>query len=274
MTTELRRIGSYLETDAEGFLITLADAARIGAAWRPAVDRLITGYRKHFGTGLHSVYVRGSLVKGQAVEGFSDLDSFAVLQTGVESSDTRDWARTLEADIVLAFPIVAGVETDTVPMQDILDRSNYYAFALKTEAACVYGDDLAAKLEPYRITPEIAFQTRYFSHHLGLFRREYADEPEAEKPEFVAWLMRRFLRLGMELVMIEEGRFTRDLYLCHESFAKHYPERAGEMYRALELAINPETGPEVEGYIGEFGGWLEDEAKRSLESWGVSTEGL
>ena len=48
--------------------------------------------------------------------------------------------------------------------------------------------------------------------------------------------------------MVKEQRYTRDLYLCYESFAKHYPEKEREMYRALELAINPKTDRDTERF--------------------------
>ena len=134
------------------------------------------------------------------------------------------------------------------------------------EAVCIYGDDLAEKLPGYNLRPHIAFQTKRFRDDLTLFLKEYGQEPEHEKPDFIVWMMRRFLRLGMELVMEREGRYTRDLYLCHESFSNHYPEHQEEMYRALELAINPVVNTETLTFVESFGGWLADEAQRALQS--------
>ena len=85
--------------------------------------------------------------------------------------------------------------------------------------------------------------------------------------------MRRFLRLGMELVMLDEKRYTRDLCLCYESFAKYYPEQSTDMYHALELAINPETGRATEAFVQRFGAWLSSEAERKLLSWNYAKDG-
>ncbi len=269
--SQIKRIGSYLETDEQGHLQPIADAANIARDWQPAVEMLVQAYRGRWEGAVHSIYVRGSLPKGLALPDVSDIDSFAVLQQGHEQTESYDvfagWAKDVERCIRQAFPFVAGVELGLEQFGGVLDRKNVYAFVLKTEAACVYGENLAARLEPYRITPDIAFQTQWFGRHLALFHRDYPIEPEAERSEFIVWLMRRFVRLGMELVMVEEERFTRDLYLCYESFAEHYPEQAGNMYRALELAVNPETGPGTEAFAREFGGWLEGEAERTLQGW-------
>ena len=71
----------------------------------------------------------------------------------------------------------------------------------------------------------------------------------------------------MELVMVREQRYTRDLYLCYESFAKHYSEQEEAMYRALELALNPVVSRETERFVETFGAWLDGEAERYMARW-------
>lgn len=271
-SVQVSRIGSYLEVDEHGYLQSRADAANIKGDWQLAVQLLVDAYLETWGENIHSIYVRGSLAKGLAVEGVSDIDSFAVLLPGKVQTESYDefgiWAEKVEKRVQKTFPFVAGVELGLETFERVRERDNPYTFIIKTEAACVYGQSLVESIDPYRLGPEVAFQTRYFGQHLEQFSTEYPDEPEDDKPAFVVWLMRRFLRLGMELVMTDEKRYTRDLYLCYESFAKHYPGRAAEMYRALELAVNPETGKATESFVQEFGAWLSDEAKRKLAGWG------
>ena len=67
--------------------------------------------------------------------------------------------------------------------------------------------------------------------------------------------------------MEEERRFTRDLYLCYESFAKHYPEKRMEMFHALKLAVNPVATREAEDFTRDFGDWLAREADHRLARW-------
>lgn len=267
---QIKRIGNYLEVDEYGRLQSRADAANIGSDWQPAVEMLVSAYTERWGKSIHSIYVRGSLAKGLAVKDVSDIDSFAVLESGKalpSYEQVGPWAHETEARIREAYPFVSGVEVGLEAFSGLEDRDNPYTFILKTEAACVYGHSLIESVEPYELSPEIAIQTRYFEQHLAQFTEEYPDEPEAEKPEFIVWLMRRFLRLGMELVMLDERRYARDLYFCYESFAKHYPDQDAQMYYALELAINPETGATTESFVQRFGAWLSGEAERKLLSW-------
>ena len=272
LMTAIQRIGSYLELDEHGFLQSRADAANISGGWLRAVRMLTDAYLEKWDRDIHSVYVRGSLAKGLAVEGVSDIDSLAVLLPGKVQTESYDefgvWAEKVEESVQETFSFVTGVEFGLETFAGVRERDNPYTFIIKTEAACVYGESLVESIDPYLLSPEIAFQTRYFEQHLKQFSSEYPDKSEADEPDYLVWLMRRFLRLGMELVMVDEKRYTRDLYLCYESFAKHYPEQAAEMYRALELAVNPKTGPATESFVQEFGAWLTGEAERKLTGWG------
>ena len=269
---EIKRLGSYAEVDEQGYLQGIGDASNIQGEWLEAAQVLKGAYLEQFGNAIHSIYIRGSLAKGLAVKGISDLDSFAVMQPTWENTVTYDalkaWMTGIEQSIQTAFPFVAGIEVGLDTFGG-LDRENPYTFIIKVEAACVYGQNLTEIIEPYKVDATIAFQTEHFHQHLDLFRKTYPNESEEEKPAWLTWLMRRFLRLGMELVMIGEQRYTRDLFLCYESFAKHYPEKEREMYRALELAINPVTGQETERFIDNFGLWLAQEADRFKRSHGV-----
>ena len=265
---EIRRLGGYLEVDERGYLKKRADASNIRGRWLDAVVAVREAYLSRWGDPLHSVYVRGSVANGGAVEGVSDLDSFAVFREGgFDGPGVETWEREAAKDLEKRFPFIAGFELVDAPIERATVRENPDAFIIKMEAACVYGEDLAQRLEGYRPGREMAFQTHYFRDHLEMFRREYPEESERERPDTLAWILRRFLRLGMELVMEEEQRFTRDLYLCYESFAKYYPEKRDDMFHALELAVNPAATREAEDFTRRFGAWLAREADDRLGRW-------
>ena len=261
-----RRIGAYLLADESGFLPSQSGTRQIKRPWVTAVDHLVNRYLSEWGADVHSIYVRGSVARDLAMPGVSDIDSFAVLVPESAEPDRgrlAGWSAEVDREVRQSFPFVAGVEVDLVPVGAVLDRRNFYAFVMKTAAVCLHGESLASRLRPFRLS-EVDFQTRYFREHLEVFITEFPEEPVAERPAFVAWIAKRFLRLGMELVMEREKRYSPDLYLCYESFAKHYPQHAKSMYRALELAVHPVADEGAEQFLHGFGSWLALEADRRL----------
>lgn len=80
------------------------------------------------------------------------------------------------------------------------------------------------------------------------------------------WIMKRIVRTGCELVMERSQKYTRDLYPCYELFAEYYPEKSDDMYRVLELAINPtKDKQEIIDALENFGDWIAQEVKNVLQ---------
>ena len=69
--------------------------------------------------------------------------------------------------------------------------------------------------------------------------------------------MKVIIRTGFELVMEMENQYTVDLYPCYKAFSKYYPEKENQMYRALELYLEPSDDVNfLRRFINEFGLWL------------------
>lgn len=151
------RIGRYQELDAQGCIVKLASTHALAEPWRAPVQAVTAAYIERLRDALHGVYVRGSLVKGQGVPDYSDIDSFAVVRDGYANERDDSWAERVEQEVVQRFPYVKGVELWWVPVADATRRDGPAAFIIKTEATCVHGEDLDTRIPGYRIGPEIAF---------------------------------------------------------------------------------------------------------------------
>ncbi|MGL5939283.1 MAG: hypothetical protein ACRC2S_02680 [Waterburya sp.] len=272
---KIRRIGNYLNINEQGYLVNRSNVQNNQSHWLSTIEAVKDIYLKTWADDIHSIYVRGSIAKGIALDNVSDIDSFAVLKADhIKLTDILDspkfeiWTKESEEKLQAQFPFITGLEIVLQSFESIKLRDNIYSFIIKVESTCIYGDNLATQIAPYKLSHEMAFQTQYIHFHLEQFWSEYPNEIEEEKKLWLNWLMRRFLRLGMEFVMQDEQRYTRDLYLCYESFAKHYPNQAEQMYHALELAINPQTNEQAITFVQDFGNWLVNEADKKLRHWG------
>jgi hypothetical protein len=234
---EPKRIGRFLATDEYGYV--QPDVARelIPAHWLPAVDSVAQALLE---TGqVESVYLRGSAPRGLAIDSISDLDFVYISESCVDRTEAA-----LDVRLKRDFPFIGGVEFLRLPHARLTRVTPpcsrpYFQMLLKTQSLFLGGHDVTPKIAPFRPGKEMV------SHVFELlwdFRqvREYlaADRTEEELREARQWFSRRLVRSGLEVTMSRSGRYTRDLYLCYEEFARYYPGYAPGMYSALRNCLN------------------------------------
>lgn len=241
---ELKKHGSYLELDSNGFVQSKSHIDFIQDKWSPLVEETVEFYRSKFGENLHSVYVRGSVAKGEGLDGISDLDTFCILHEGpgeVESPFSEDFQNEMNAK----YPFCTHVEISFLERAKIhkpfppRERS-VWAELIKTQSACVYGEDLAQEIAPFKLS-NMKGHSYFIEQELKELPKYYEEDQDSVEDllDLCVWITRRVIRSGYDLVMEREGKFTRDLYLCWESFSKYYPEKSDDMKVVLNLALNP-----------------------------------
>ena len=258
----VKPIGSYLYVDENGFIVNPASIEKLQPKWAPVVRKVKEGYLKHFGESLHSVYIRGTVAKGEAIENVSDVDSFAVVTLPSEKID-GSWAKDFAKEVMAEYPFVAGVEVDSIPLQE-LEKHKADQLMLKTQSVCVYGENLADKIAPMKPGKAMAQHVKYIKREI-LKTREWfqGDHTDVEIRRKCTWIMKRLLRSGFELVMERSQKYTRDLYPCYKGFAEYYPDKKDEMHQVLELAVNPAADKaEIVGILDDIGVWVIDEIKQ------------
>jgi uncharacterized protein len=260
MMLQLLDIGGLWPLAADGSILNDASADKIPPPYRPVVDAAVAVYRQWLGQRLHSVYVRGTVPRAQAVPGVSDLDLFAVALDDPADLDDS-WLKAAGAEIARSHPIVSDVQLEIWPYAELLvtDRFTEMSFLLKTQSACVWGQDLGPQLPRFKL--DVIVANNDISQIAADIRDAIASVRADPSPQNTRYWCRRIsknmLRAGFSLVMLDEGVFTRDLKLCYDYFARHYPTQSQEMRRVLELAIQPSADPELLlDLLDGFGAWL------------------
>jgi tRNA A-37 threonylcarbamoyl transferase component Bud32 len=266
LTLPIQPMGRLQKIDAEGFLINGCRLEKIRPPWNEAVEAMKQAYLKNLPGIVHSIYLRGSVPRGNAIEGVSDIDSLAVIHGNLKSLDLS-WVPKVVSDLKIQFPFCPYPEFDFIPYENLLNDEGFFSrrFIIKVLSACIYGEDLAPKFPKFKPSSRIAF---YFHGNIEQVLKQAAQRIETYlDPEQIrgqcAWVMKRILRTGFGLTIEREGVFTRDLYPCYEIFSKYYPEQESQMIKALEWAVNPTDEKKlILDYIGSFGPWLAKEAKK------------
>jgi hypothetical protein len=242
--SRVERIGGIQPLDADGCIVNPARRELIRQPWLAAVDDMVARCRAAFAGDIHSIYVRGSVARGIAVPGFSDLDMILAL---------RDFAplpleseiRPLETAIQSSHDFVRGVELAVV--ERAVARAplrSPAAIVLRTQSVCVFGRDLLPEIPPFRPGPESHIDAPRLRDSIGHVREKLRGRPsEDETRAYCVWLMKIVVRAAFELVADRESGYTRDLYFCAETVARHYPDCAARIWQAVEWAVDPPTDP-------------------------------
>lgn len=265
-TVEIMPIGSFLEQDKDGFLINNTSLDKIAEPWKSAIEDVRKTYIENLGPALHSIYLRGSSARGTAIEGISDIDTFAVCQGPPEKIPT-EWAPNYYLQFMEKFPFAAGLDIQFIHIDHLFRGVSHlsYRFIIKVLATCIHGEDLAKRIPKFKPSLKIAFF--YHGNLREVLNESLKNIEMAKDAEQVRmwsnYALRRIIRLGFAINMERENAYTRDLYPCYQTFSKYYPEKESEMRKTLHLTLNlPANKEEISSLLREFGGWLVLESER------------
>ncbi|MEU9118504.1 nucleotidyltransferase domain-containing protein [Streptomyces sp. NPDC048506] len=260
--TDGRGIGTGL--DDEGYFIREGSLERVSARFAPVVAELGARLAQHFGPDrLHSSYLYGSIPRGTAVAGVSDLDALLALRDE-PTDDDRAAARAVEAGLDADFWQINGAELLLFGVDRLLSEPERHDLAWFVACLCtpLDGPDLAARLPRYRPTSLLARETNgdLFRSLPGLRERAAAAATEAERTRLTRGVARRLVRTGFTLVMPRWGGWTSDLAQSAEVFGHYYPAHAEQMRSAARAARTPEAYPGLlDELLAGLAPWLAEE---------------
>ncbi|MDV9169946.1 nucleotidyltransferase domain-containing protein [Streptomyces sp. W16] len=253
--------------DAQGHIEREGSLGRVPDVFRPVVaaarDRLLDVY----GGCLDSAYLYGSIPRGTARVGRSDLDLLVATRQEPTEED-QDAARSLGEALDKEFPEIDGVGTLLYGRARLLSEPEAYDLGWFVACLCtpLLGDDLAEYLPRYRPDSLLARETNGdLALLLPRWRERIASAPDADEARrpLVRFMSRHLVRTGFTLVMPRWNGWTSDLGEMAEAFGAYYPGRAQELRTAAVLGHEPTGDADVlRSYVDDLGPWLADEYAR------------
>jgi hypothetical protein len=252
--------------DSEGHIEREGALGLVPGAFQPVVAAARERLPGVFGARMTSAYLYGSIPRGTARVGRSDLDLLLALREEPTEADHED-VHALGAALDGQFPEIDGVGTLLFSRARLLSDAETYDLGWFVACLCtpLLGEDLAPLLPRYRPDSRLARETNGdLAPHL---RRWRARIPEATTEEarrtLVRGVSRHLVRTGFTLVMTRWNGWTSDLKEMAEAFATYYPERAEQMSTAAVLGYEPNSDPAVlSSYVDDLGPWLAEEYAR------------
>jgi uncharacterized protein len=247
--------------DQDGYIAREGDLARVPAAFVPVVGAAKAAIRSAFGPDrLHSAYLYGSVPRGTAVPGVSDLDVLLALHD--EPGDTdRATAGGLENALDARFPQVNGAGLGLASTATLLSDIERYDLGWFVACLCtpLIGEDLAAQLPRYRPTSLLARETNGdLDDLLPRWRdRLGAAGTDASLRTLSRAVSRKLVRTGFTLVMPRWGGWTSDLGESAAVFGSYYPARLDQMQLAAAVARTPTADRSLlSTLVNDLGPWL------------------
>jgi hypothetical protein len=263
--------GRSWELDPDGYLLNDCSWGSVDDEWRPLIDAATTTCVGELGTELAACYLTGSVPRGTATAGLSDLDLISVTRRGRGEAEDA-WADDAEIRLRDAFPIASGVGIEIWPMEwldaDTADTW-IFPFIIKVHSLRTAGEDLAATIRRYRVEPEIA---RDDLMQIDADLAEAIHELRAASDEhaesyWVRRISKNVLRAGFGLVMLDVGRYTRDIDICYQRFIGRYPEHAADMAIMRDAALGERmVRTDVLATLDRIRAWIVPLANRWLEA--------
>ena len=247
--------------DHEGAIVREGALDRVPAAFAPVVTSARARITETFGPArLHSAYLYGSIPRGTARPGLSDLDLVLALHQEPTAADRAD-ARALEAALDESFPQVNGVGMLLFSTGTLLSELERHDLGFMVACLCtpLTGPDLARQLPRYHPTALLARETNGdLALVLPSWRAQVAAAvTDADRLALSRVIARRLVRTGFTLVMPRWGGWTSDLGQAAQLFISYYPERAEQMRLAAAVGRTPSSDPAVLGLLVEdLGPWL------------------
>jgi predicted nucleotidyltransferase len=252
--------------DSDGYIAREGALDRVPPAFAAVVAAAVAAIQDIFGgerPRLHSAYLYGSIPRGTAVPGVSDLDMLLVFHGEPTPADTAAIDR-LNADLDARFPQISGAGLTAASVATILSELERHDLGWFVACLCtpVVGPDLGERLPRYRPTSLLARETNgdlvtFVPHWLARLDQADAGSTRAERIRLSRGICRRLVRSGFTLVMPRWGGWTSDLDLAAAVFGRYYPERAEQMRTAAAIARAPgEDLTQVRRLACGLGPWL------------------
>ncbi|WP_339212528.1 nucleotidyltransferase domain-containing protein [Ornithinibacillus sp. FSL M8-0202] len=232
--------------DANGFIISDVHIDKIDNDYMACIQESVECLRKRFGQCLHSVYVYGSVARGEATRVKSDLDLLALFTRKLNSDEVND-LKKLSGELSQTYrDLVRDVGIAVTDYDYTVDPANYYENAFLREiCVCVYGKDVGEQFGPYKLTSEIAIQFNgdiCEALNRALHRLETASNEEVKS--FTQGFARKLIRTYYSMVMARSQVWTTRLHEQAEVAIQHFPNKESVIHTLLNWIEEPPSDRE------------------------------
>ncbi|UJW58910.1 nucleotidyltransferase domain-containing protein [Bacillus sp. A116_S68] len=151
------KLPSRKGVDSNGFIINPTGKDNIQPSFKPVLQAIVSLLQELFIEKMHSIYAYGSVGRGEAKEGLSDLDLTVILHSSLTEAEIHMLNHATDR-LLQDFKTVSKVDYDLNLYEDVLAKENVYehGFWLRHMCTCLYGEDLSVHFKRMKPNEKIS----------------------------------------------------------------------------------------------------------------------
>lgn len=251
--------------DRDGYIINQTSEDKISCVYKKLLEEILDILKKCIGDKLHSVYIYGSVGRGEAVLGSSDIDLSVILTSPLTTLESTILNKQT-MDFICSKTIIPKVDYDIGILDEACRDKNLYfwGFWLKHICTCIYGENLSIRFRKMKPNINICKSLNEdLIDTLNSYRKSIV-EGDFDSNTLIS-VLKRIVRGAYCLVSVRDNSWSINI---QENLAiiKHYFP-GGEFFGKVEQAfLNKESisHSEVLYYIDYFTIWFKNNTKDNV----------
>lgn len=242
--------------DADGFILTVADTP-VQREYQPLLTEVCASLSQE-DLGLDGIYLYGSVARGDATAGVSDLDLTLILREPA-TTDLLAQLEDVRCALEQRHPHITKIDFDIGHRAQVLaaENRNSWGFWLKHQCRCVWGEDLSVRFERFRPSRDIALAVNGDFHAVlsTYLTRIACADTEMQRLRLQREASRKLIRSTHVLRSKEASTWPQTLEEHVAMFVRGYPQRVTHIAFFLFEARNP--GATMENFTTRLRAFLD-----------------
>ncbi|MDQ0271426.1 nucleotidyltransferase domain-containing protein [Cytobacillus purgationiresistens] len=252
------RLPTKIGIDSEGYILNQTAKENIQQEFRPVLNAAISLLKMSLDGNLHSIYIYGSVGRGEAKQGISDLDLNVIVYSFPSTKEKNQLLADTER-LVEQYKSAIKVDYSFVQLEEAVSLENKYewGFWLRHMCSCLHGEDLSKQFERMKPNEKIsAALNGNIEQLMGQFRQELQQDQPASKQRKRSMLKRIIRGAYLKINVLDESWSTEsgeNLNILMHYFPK---DPLFQEIRRLQLCEEEISSSELISLIDQFRGWL------------------
>ncbi|MGO1297165.1 MAG: nucleotidyltransferase domain-containing protein [Vibrio sp.] len=226
--------------DPQGFIRNDCSVEHLQPEFQEVVDATVSELLSQLPEQIDSIYLYGSVPRGSAVAGRSDLDMSVVLNTPIGEKEREIFAQ-ISIQMAQRYPEISKLDIDPGYLDRIFDQDQHYywQFWLKHCCCCIWGQDIATRFASHQPSRHIANALNGdLATFLSQMHQQFASMNDAAIAKVVG---KKLLRAAYYFVAEQDNSWYPDLARCAEVAKRYYPNQSDDLQLAYDYAVGLRT---------------------------------